>query len=221
MRRASRADCAVRRGVVSRGSPAAGTGGRYYQSNTAGLGRVCDVLGAGVARPPWPARCASASSRREGCEYCPRATARRESARATAAGAEGCDVPPSFPEACACLYSSPPCSRLKRASGRPGYLVDGIADGQWGLVFRRRSECLVNPKLPRSAVSSASGVPRSLRQVSVRRSSRNRRDLGLSPAGFSFGAITALVGAGPKSSLVPAAEASPVGRRLHHRLRTP
>jgi hypothetical protein len=130
MRQASRADCAVRRSVVSLDRASADRRDRYYQSNTADLGRVCDVSGTGLVGPQWPARCASASSRREGCEYSPQATARRiASAKARAAGAEGGDVPLSFPEAYACLYSSPPCSGLKRASGRPGYLVDGIADG--------------------------------------------------------------------------------------------
>jgi hypothetical protein len=101
---------------------------RYCQLGTADSGRACDVLGFGVARPQWPARCVGASNRREGCEYSRRATARIESGKATTAGAEGCDVPLVFPEAYACLYSSPPCSSLKRASRRPGYLVDSIAD---------------------------------------------------------------------------------------------
>jgi hypothetical protein len=133
MRQASRADCAVRQSVESRDRAAADVRFRYGQLDTADLERACDVPGSGVARPQWPARCASASSRRGGCEYSRRGTARTENAEATTAGAEGCDVPLVFPEAYACLYSSPPCSSLKRASRRPGYLVDGIADSQWGI----------------------------------------------------------------------------------------
>lgn len=128
MRQASRADCAVRQSVVSLDRTTADMRARYCQVGTADSGRACDVLGFGVARPQWPARCVGASNRREGCEYSRRATARIESGKATTAGAEGCDVPLVFPEAYACLYSSPPCSSLKRASRRPGYLVDSIAD---------------------------------------------------------------------------------------------